>query len=167
MIDGEGTVALLTSRSRNRVVKVCNTDWDLITATVESCEALDIRCCVVERPRTGRPKHWKQVWDVVIQDRVALTRLSTQVPLRSLRKLQRLKALIQSYRTSKRPPLEDLRRMYVDEKMSYTDIMQTTGARSTATVAYWLRTSGIVARTHSAAGRLTWQTKRGVLHAVP
>jgi len=165
MIDGEGTVAIPAPSNRNRVVRITNTDWGLIEAVAECCDVLCVDVRIVERAGTKRPAHWARAWDVVISKREALERLLAMVPLRSTKKLERLKAIVETYRP-RRPTPAELHQWYIVEQRSFAEIMRITHAKSTGTVAGWLRRAGIKARDHSDAGLLNWKNRKG-LHAVP
>lgn len=165
MIDGEGTVAIPAPTNRNRIVRITNTDWGLIEAIAECCDVLNIAIRITERNGARRPTHWQRSWDVVISQRTALERLFDAVPLRSVKKAERLKAIVQSY-NPRRPSPAALTQWYVVEQRSLTNIMRITHAKSTGTVARWLRDAGIKARGHSEAGKLNWKDRKR-LHAVP
>ena len=166
MIDGEGTVSLLRTRSGNRTckVRITNTDWGLILATAQALEVLGVEHTIVEGS-TPKKAGWSRRWDVQISTRAGLQRLADVVELRSTKKRERLGALLAAYKRAPRPAREELERLYTIEKKSCAELMQLLGAKSTSTVFGWLRYYGIERRSLTEAAVLDWE-KRKVLHAV-
>jgi len=93
MIDGEGCVWSRPGHSL-RQIQICNTDPDLIAATLACCAALDIHAYVLER---NPPPPRKRNWAVYITGRRGLARVAEVVPIQSGAKRAALAVILASY----------------------------------------------------------------------
>lgn len=135
MIDGEGDVSI----THPRVIRVSNTDWDLIEATVECCLTLGLKYRVDKGGYPTRKAH-KQCWRVVITGKAAFEFVRDFVPIRSHHKATKIAAAVAMFSKPviTRPEREWLERKYIDEGMSLKQIAELVGAHAPRTVMRWM-----------------------------
>lgn len=119
MIDGEGSVYYQlnynSGYARSRFVSISNTDDDIINAVSDALSDLDIDHSIYwHYDRRGR----KPLSYVYIMGRESLTKVAELVPIQSKRKQDKLAAALASYRDIARPQDEEIRSLYLDQKMS-------------------------------------------------
>lgn len=142
LIDGEGSVA---HGPTVRCVEIANTEYELLVAAVECCDALGIRANLSREyaPHRNSKKPYKKLR---ITGRDNLRRLLAVVPLQSGRKHAQLAAMATSFKNSgyvRRAdlPVAQLRQMRHAGK-SQREIGQFFGVHQ-ATAARWLRLAGV------------------------
>jgi hypothetical protein len=150
LIDGEGCVSYTATPATNSVrrgVIVTNTDIDIIEACTAACDMLDVRYTVRWRAMDAHRR--KPICNVCIGGD-QLAHLAEVVTLRSARKQSRLVegASYQAQRRLVRRedwPLDDVRRLYVDEGLTQSQVGERLGVGQT-TVARWMDAAGLKRR---------------------
>ncbi len=93
LIDGEGCVFLGRS---GRQISITNTDYDIIGAALDACQAIGVA------PRVYlREKNWKgrlPLWKVQLMHHADFIRVSEVVPIFASRKVAALRAILASYK---------------------------------------------------------------------
>lgn len=136
MIDGEGDIAI----SHFRAIRVSNTDWDLIEATVECCLALGLKYRVDKTHHKPDKPKWRPGWRVVITGKASFEIVRDVVPLRSRAKAAKVAAAVAMFSKPviTRPEREWLEQKYIDEGMSLKQIAELVGAKAPRTVMRWM-----------------------------
>lgn len=98
MIDGEGYVHLAhednPAKKTQRMVRITSTEWDIIEATLDACDALGVKG-TVEQTRPTQDNR-QPIIRVLIQDRDSFLILA-DLSLGSARKRQRIQDILDSY----------------------------------------------------------------------
>lgn len=95
MIDGEGSVSHFLLR-RSRMVRISNSDLELLEYCEEQCWLLGIACRV--KPRYKRTNPRKPMYDLYITKRPDLQKVYDLIPFRSAPKRAKLALILSGYR---------------------------------------------------------------------
>lgn len=159
MIDGEGWIGEPRIDPRrggfqNRAVRIANTDPGLIDAIIECCEVLGIHYTRqhIKRRRPGdRPS-----WVVDITGLESLQTIRDQVPIRAIRKRERLQRTIDTFRK----PLdkEEILRLYSGNR-TQKQVAEQMGV-SIKRLSSAMKRYGIPVRSQKEQHDLIWQSRR-------
>ena len=153
MIDGEGWVSAHTG-SKNRAVRIANTDPALIAAIQEACTALGIEYHMTNVP--ARRANWTPGQVVNIYGRENLRKIHELVPFRAPQKRERLASLLTTYRE----PLDagELSTLY-GQGATIQQLADHFGC-GIKRVQNARRTNNIPVRTGAEKGAIIWQARR-------
>jgi hypothetical protein len=154
MIDGEGWIGEYRNAS-NRAIRIANTEFELIDAIAECCDALGVTYHIYDR--AARKQNWSPIRWLEIYGRDNLATVLARVPIRSERKRARLERIVASYR----PPIDpdQLRALYLGEGLSIAQTAERLGV-GVKRVRFALRTNGISGHQGMEKARLIWETRR-------
>lgn len=157
LIDGEGTMSL--SGTSTRVVRIANTDLDIIHAAEQVYAALGIPTSTRSRQPPDNP-NWAQAYDVYIYGLPQFRLIRDTIPFFAQFKHDRLDEMIASYRDYPIPTKEELVRWYIEEEMSIAEIVAITHAKSNDTVHKWLKHYDIPRRSLAEAAIIFWKRRK-------
>jgi hypothetical protein len=150
LFDGEGSVRTGGDKGKNtRIIRITNTDDDLINSACCALDFLDIKYKVYQRK--ARKENWKDYKEIYITRRKERDKFYLLIPTQSSEKENKLKQNYQEYKTTRREdwPIEDVIKMY-EEGMSITKIAKIFN-RTPPCIHYWLKTYNIETR------KIGWQ----------
>lgn len=122
MIDGEGWVGE-PKGTINRAIRIANTERDLIDAIEECCQILGLH--YLTYPYEAKRDNWSPGWMVHITGEDSFRVVLEKVPIRSSRKLDRVRRTASSYR----PPInvDEVSRLYYDEGLTQQQVASQLG----------------------------------------
>lgn len=136
LIDGEGSVVFGRwgpagprkpgGKKQYRVVVCVNTDPTIIKAAERACDIMGYEYITRQKPMPNEPNR-KDIWVITIYRAESIRRLLDEVPIQARKKKANLKAMVASFRVSKRPPREVLEQLYVDEERPVSEILEELG----------------------------------------
>lgn len=153
MIDGEGHISMRRRRTIDRVVRIANTDLELISAVVDGLTDIGITSTVLEMKRTTDDPNRRTCWEVNIYGRQNFRLLYDLVPIQSSRKLDALREIVNSYVFPLRPTEGVLRELYEEREMTIKEVAQELSLPP-GTVYNWIVKRGIERRRPGYISRL-------------
>ncbi len=100
IIDGEGCMKWVGNKKYGKtlVLTITNTDWDILDATMDCCDVLDLKYRIEEVAKCNHElRDWNRAWCISITGRASLQTISDEVPFRSKKKRERLNQRLSSY----------------------------------------------------------------------
>lgn len=158
MIDGEGHVSIRHRKSIDRIVRIANTDQDILDAIVRCCDVLGISTVLKPMHQKLDERHKLVCYEVAIYGRKNFQTLYESVPIQSTRKRETLEQIVNSYTYPVRPCAGELDLAYNEKKLSINEIARI--YRVSQTTAYqWLVKKGVVKRPKEPGGvPLRWNS---------
>jgi LAGLIDADG-like domain len=154
MIDGEGWVGEPKGVT-NRAIRIANTERDLIDAIEECCQVLGLH--YLTYPYVAKRENWSPGWMVHITGEDSFRKILAQVPIRSTRKLDRVRRTIDSFRP--RVDVKEARRLYYDEGLTQRQVADRLGV-GYKRIRLLMRREGMAARQGSDRSASIWASRR-------